>query len=83
MDAVVSDFLSGAAETLTPDAASDHWDVIEGQGSCFTRRMPLLPSDCFMAASLMPWFCVTGRVERRSTSTRTIPCLICASVSPV
>ena len=35
MDAVVSDFLSGAAETLTPDAAFDHWDVIEGQGSLF------------------------------------------------
>ena len=35
MDAVVSDFLSGAAETLTPDAATDHWDVIEGQGSLF------------------------------------------------
>ena len=27
MDAVVSDFLSGAAEILTPDAAPDHWDV--------------------------------------------------------
>ena len=35
MDAVVSDFLSGAAELLTPDAAPDHWDVIEGQGSLF------------------------------------------------
>ena len=35
MDAVVSDFLSGAAEILTPDAAPDHWDVIEGQGSLF------------------------------------------------
>lgn len=35
MDAVVSDFLSGAAELLTPDAAADHWDVIEGQGSLF------------------------------------------------
>ena len=35
MDAVVSDFLSGAAEMLTPDAAPDHWDVIEGQGSLF------------------------------------------------
>ncbi len=35
MDAVVSDFLSGAAEALTPDAALDHWDVIEGQGSLF------------------------------------------------
>ena len=33
MDAVVSDFAAGAAEMLTPDAANDHWDVIEGQGS--------------------------------------------------
>jgi uncharacterized NAD-dependent epimerase/dehydratase family protein len=35
MDAVVSDFLAGAAETLSPDAPVDHWDVIEGQGSLF------------------------------------------------
>jgi|SRR6478672_11385671 len=33
MDAVVSDFAAGAAEMLTPDAANDHWDIIEGQGS--------------------------------------------------
>jgi uncharacterized NAD-dependent epimerase/dehydratase family protein len=33
MDAVVSDFAAGAAEMLTPDAADDHWDIIEGQGS--------------------------------------------------
>ena len=33
MDSVVSDFAAGAAEMLTPDAADDHWDVIEGQGS--------------------------------------------------
>ena len=35
MDAVVADFLAGAAEMLSPAAASDHWDVIEGQGSLF------------------------------------------------
>ncbi|MAY79087.1 MAG: EBNA-1 nuclear protein [Citromicrobium sp.] len=35
MDAVVSDFESGAAEVLSPDAPPDHWDVIEGQGSLF------------------------------------------------
>jgi uncharacterized NAD-dependent epimerase/dehydratase family protein len=35
MDAVVSDFESGAAEILSPDAAADHWDIIEGQGSLF------------------------------------------------
>ncbi len=33
MDAVVSDFLAGAAEQLSPDNAPDHWDLIEGQGS--------------------------------------------------
>jgi uncharacterized NAD-dependent epimerase/dehydratase family protein len=33
MDAVVADFAAGAAEMLTPDAAPNHWDVIEGQGS--------------------------------------------------
>ncbi len=35
VDAVVSDFVSGAAEVLTPDAPADHWDLIEGQGSLF------------------------------------------------
>ncbi len=35
IDAVVSDFLSGAAEDLSPDAAAHHWDLIEGQGSLF------------------------------------------------
>jgi uncharacterized NAD-dependent epimerase/dehydratase family protein len=35
MDAVVSDFEAGAAEMLSPDAPSEHWDVIEGQGSIF------------------------------------------------
>jgi uncharacterized NAD-dependent epimerase/dehydratase family protein len=33
MDAIVADFEAGAAEMLSPDAAPDHWDVIEGQGS--------------------------------------------------
>ena len=35
IDAVVSDFVSGAAEVLTPANDEDHWDVIEGQGSLF------------------------------------------------
>jgi uncharacterized NAD-dependent epimerase/dehydratase family protein len=33
IDAVVSDFVAGAAERLSPDAPEDHWDVIEGQGA--------------------------------------------------
>lgn len=35
IDAVVSDFVAGAAESLSPDNAPHHWDVIEGQGSLF------------------------------------------------
>lgn len=35
IDAVVADFISGAAEWLSPAAAHDHWDVVEGQGSLF------------------------------------------------
>lgn len=35
MDAVIADFTAGAAECLSPDAASDHWDIVEGQGSLF------------------------------------------------
>lgn len=35
IDSVVADFLAGAAETLSPDAAANHWDVVEGQGSIF------------------------------------------------
>lgn len=35
IDAVIADFIAGAAELLSPDAAADHWDVIEGQGSLF------------------------------------------------
>ena len=35
IDAVVADFISGAAEWISPAASPHHWDVIEGQGSLF------------------------------------------------
>ncbi len=35
IDAVVADFIAGAAEQLSPAAAPGHLDVIEGQGSLF------------------------------------------------
>ncbi len=35
IDAVVADFVAGAAETLSPDSAPGHWDVVEGQGAIF------------------------------------------------
>jgi uncharacterized NAD-dependent epimerase/dehydratase family protein len=35
IDSVVADFVAGAAESLSPEASDDHWDVVEGQGSIF------------------------------------------------
>ncbi|MCX5493549.1 DUF1611 domain-containing protein [Kaistia dalseonensis] len=35
IDAVVADFISGAVEWLSPAAAPNHWDLVEGQGSLF------------------------------------------------
>jgi len=35
IDAVVADFIAGAAELISPANDADHWDVIEGQGSLF------------------------------------------------
>lgn len=35
IDCVVADFISGAAEALSPGNEPDHWDVIEGQGGIF------------------------------------------------
>jgi uncharacterized NAD-dependent epimerase/dehydratase family protein len=35
VDAVVADFIAGAAEALSPANSPDHWDIVEGQGSLF------------------------------------------------
>lgn len=35
IDAVIADFIAGAAECISPEAAPDHWDLIEGQGSIY------------------------------------------------
>lgn len=35
LDAVIADFMAGSIEWLTPDNDTDHWDLIEGQGSLF------------------------------------------------
>jgi uncharacterized NAD-dependent epimerase/dehydratase family protein len=35
IDAVVSDFVAGAAEALSPANDANHWDVVEGQGALF------------------------------------------------
>ncbi|MBM3521836.1 MAG: DUF1611 domain-containing protein [Alphaproteobacteria bacterium] len=35
IDAVVSDFVAGCVEVMTPDNDPDHWDLVEGQGSLF------------------------------------------------
>jgi uncharacterized NAD-dependent epimerase/dehydratase family protein len=35
IDAVIADFISGAAEWISPANDPQHWDLIEGQGSLF------------------------------------------------
>ena len=35
LDAVIADFISGAAEWISPAADETHWDLVEGQGSLF------------------------------------------------
>ncbi len=35
IDAVIADFIAGAAECISPEAAPNHWDLIEGQGSLY------------------------------------------------
>jgi len=35
LDAVIADFVTGAAEMLSPDNDADHWDIVEGQGAIF------------------------------------------------
>ncbi len=35
IDSVVADFISGAAELLSPDNTPDHWDIVEGQGGLY------------------------------------------------
>jgi len=35
IDAIVSDFISGAVEQISPANDEDHWDIIEGQGSLY------------------------------------------------
>ena len=35
IDCVVSDFISGAVESISPNVQADQWHIIEGQGSLF------------------------------------------------
>lgn len=35
LDAVVADFISGAAEFITPETDENNWQIVEGQGSLF------------------------------------------------
>ncbi|MEJ8474817.1 N-acetyltransferase DgcN [Roseibium algae] len=35
LDAVIADFISGAAEWISPETDENHWQIVEGQGSLF------------------------------------------------
>ncbi len=35
LDAVIADFISGAAEYITPETDDNNWQIVEGQGSLF------------------------------------------------
>ena len=35
LDAVIADFISGAAEYITPETDENNWQIVEGQGSLF------------------------------------------------
>jgi len=35
IDCVISDFIAGAVEQISPENNPDHWDIVEGQGSLF------------------------------------------------
>src|SRR5262249_40178696 len=50
IDAVVSDFVSGAVEWLSPENDADHWDLIAGQGSFFPAPYPALTPQLTHAA---------------------------------
>jgi uncharacterized NAD-dependent epimerase/dehydratase family protein len=64
LDSVVADFIAGAAEALSPNAAPNHIDVIEGQGSIFIRRTRESRSACCTAASPIVSSCATSRAAR-------------------
>ena len=35
IDCVISDFIAGAVEQISPENKHNHWDIVEGQGSLF------------------------------------------------
>ena len=73
IDAVIADFMSGVAESISPANDADHWDVVEGQGALFHPAYGASHWLCSMARNPMPSCYATTHQERRLRTTLILP----------